>query len=190
MPIESLEKEELNEYVQKNFCVKYFRDTEIPDCPRMTKEKLFDYTDKSIPKIINLKKYYDANETNDKPPELDPKVLESILLQVQNKNLPPEKMAHLLQVLKEYTSKNNIINLNKEIPIQVAPIEDKSILLNPVNNLNNINSSGPLLQNLPPNIYPIPQKPTYEPNLPPVNLSFPPIPNDDNLMRKSKFILK
>ena len=155
----------------------------------MAKEKLFNYVDLSIPKLINLKRSLDPEKVEDTQ-KLNPQILHSLQSYIQqNKDKEPEKMHKILDILKNFAFQNNIINqnfnfntqnlnicgedVNRKINLLHSAVSNQYIS-NPINN--NINSISGLNSNNPANHFatnPINNNPSYDYN------------NDD---KKSKFI--
>ena len=131
----------------------------------MTKEKLFNYVDVSIPKMINLKRSLDPEKVEETQ-KLNPQILHSLQSYIhQNKDKEPEKMHKILDILKNFAFQNNIINenfnFNTSQNLNICGVEDANVNMNFLhsatsnpnifNSSNNINLNANINSNVPTN---------------------------------------
>ena len=135
----------------------------------MAKEKLFNYVDLSIPKLINLKRSLDPEKVEDTQ-KLNPQILHSLQSYIQqNKDKEPEKMHKILDILKNFAFQNNIINENfnfntsqnlniwgggEDANVNLNFLHSATSNLNIFNPINNINLTTNINSNMPTNQFP------------------------------------
>ncbi len=116
----SVERDNINLHCQKILSVTYFRDSEIPPCPSIGNSQMFSFTDETIPKMENLKRYYNPDKPNPNAEifefidnlsesKLTPEIIQTITQKIQNKDFTPEEKTKILDYLKKHLdSKGNL----------------------------------------------------------------------------------
>jgi hypothetical protein len=126
----------------------------------MTKEKLFNYVDVSIPKIINLKRSLDTEKVEETQ-KISPQIYHSLqsYIHQQYKDKDPEKMHKVLDILKNIAFQNNIINenfnFNSSQNLNISG-EDGNVNLNLLHSTNPPNLNPINTFNLAPNLNHVP----------------------------------
>jgi hypothetical protein len=90
--------------------INYFRDSEIPDCPKMGQHEVFNFSDENIPTIENARpvepekpiqpeRFDISSLTNMK---LTPEVIQNLMAKVNNKELSQEERSAIIQYLQAH----------------------------------------------------------------------------------------
>lgn len=122
---ESEEKQMIDILCQKILSVTYFRESEIPDAPKMGAEQLFCFTNEEIPKIENIKKAYNPDRPNPNAEILEqinknydltpsPDFIKTLITKIQEKEFSPEESAKIMEYLNKHSTKGKKkLNLKK-----------------------------------------------------------------------------
>lgn len=113
---ESEEKQMIDILCQKILSVTYFRESEIPDAPKMGAEQLFCFTNEEIPKIENIKKAYNPDKPNPNAEILEqinknyeltpsPDFIKTLITKIQEKEFSPEESAKIMEYLNKHSTK-------------------------------------------------------------------------------------
>jgi hypothetical protein len=116
---ESEEKQMIDILCQKILSVTYFRESEIPDAPKIGAEQLFCFTNEDIPKIENLKKAYNPDKPNPNAEILEqinknydvtpsPEFIKTLITKIQEKEFSPEESAKIMEYLNKHSNKGKI----------------------------------------------------------------------------------
>jgi predicted XRE-type DNA-binding protein len=137
---ESVERQIINSLIQKILGVTYFRDTEIPDCPKMGGSELFNFTDDNIPKIENTKledekPSSDFDIDNLSNIKITPEILTLLNKKIQNKEFTQEQSNKILAILQSHLNNTTKPSPNPNQPL-VMPSNTSQVqpTNNPVNN--------------------------------------------------------
>jgi hypothetical protein len=113
---ESEEKQMIDILCQKILSETYFRESEIPDAPKMGAEQLFCYTNEEIPKIENIKKDYNPDKPNPNTEILEqinknyeltpyPDYIKTLITKIREKEFSPEECAKIMEYLNKHSTK-------------------------------------------------------------------------------------
>eukprot|EP00340_Litonotus_pictus_P012783 CAMPEP_0170536774 /NCGR_PEP_ID=MMETSP0209-20121228/102334_1 /TAXON_ID=665100 ORGANISM="Litonotus pictus, Strain P1" /NCGR_SAMPLE_ID=MMETSP0209 /ASSEMBLY_ACC=CAM_ASM_000301 /LENGTH=630 /DNA_ID=CAMNT_0010838175 /DNA_START=1593 /DNA_END=3485 /DNA_ORIENTATION=+ len=107
---ESTEKKLIKELNNNSLAVNYYKDTDIPLCPTMKEEKMFDFVDEDIPKIENEFIPEEPKTNKDQENFEKTEVLKSIQEFITENRIPPE-ISQRLQAKIETLEKFSVEDL-------------------------------------------------------------------------------
>lgn len=165
---ESEEKLIIESLCKKILGVTYFRDSEIPECPKMGNSRLFSFTDEDIPKIENMKKAYNPDKQdffdvntilNTK---LTPELVQTLIEKIQNKEFSPDERTKILSYLQTKTqgiyTNNETLETAQPTPTPITNNKPANFVGMPTT-FNHINMNTHFFNlntvNMPPNINPL-----------------------------------
>lgn len=107
--LESEEKQIINSLVSKVLGFTYFRDSDIPDCPKIGGSELFSFTDEAIPKIENTKRIYSSEKHNNidileslnitSDTKVTPELIKTLTTKIHNNEFSSEDKAKIVNFL-------------------------------------------------------------------------------------------